>query len=87
VEAESKATVAVSGGKPGVFASSRAGDGRISVLTDGRLFRNRWIGENDNAALFNALLEATEYEGRIGFMRGSGLSFWGMLRSTCGRFC
>jgi hypothetical protein len=79
VEAESKATVAVSGGKPGVFASSRAGEGRISVLTDGRLFRNRWIGENDNAALFNALLEATEYEGRIGFMRGSGLSFWGML--------
>ena len=79
IEAESKTTVAVSGEKPGVFASVESGDGRITVLTDGRIFRNRWIGENDHAALFNALLDATEYDGRVGFMRGSGLSLWALL--------
>lgn len=80
VDAKSGATVAVSGEKPGVLASAESGDGRITVLTDGRIFRNRWIGENDHAALLNALLEAVENDGRIGFMRGSGLSLWALLR-------
>lgn len=79
VEAASSAAVAETGGKPGVFASVETGDGRITVLTDGRPFRNRWIGENDHAALFDALVEVTEVEGRVGFMRGSGLSLWGLL--------
>ena len=79
VDAESRSAVAVSGRKPGVFASVESGDGRLTVVTDGRIFRNRWIGENDHAALFNALLDATEYDGRVGFMRGSGVSFWAML--------
>lgn len=79
VDAESDATVTVSGGKPGVFASVEQGEGRITVLTDGRIFRNRWIGEKEHAALFSALLEVTPFEGRVGFMRGSGLSLWALL--------
>lgn len=79
VEAGSNASVAVSGGPRGVFASVESGEGRITVLTDARIFRNRWIGDRDHAALFNALLDATGYDGRIGFMRGSGLSLWSLL--------
>ncbi len=79
VDSESGCTVAVSGKKPGVFASVETGDGRLTVVTDGRMFRNRWIGDHDHAALFNALLDATEYDGRVGIMRGSGLSLWALL--------
>lgn len=79
VSAESTSSVTVRGDKPGVFASEEVGDGRITVLTDGRLFRNRWIGDNEHAALLEALIYATEDEGTVGFMRGSGLSLWKML--------
>ena len=78
VSASSKATVAVSGDKPGVFASMAEGAGRITVLTDGRLFRNRWIGENDHAALLDALIDSSG-PGRVGIMRDSGLSLWALL--------
>ncbi|MBK1817783.1 hypothetical protein JIN84_19340 [Luteolibacter yonseiensis] len=80
VDAKSDAGVARKGGKQGVFASVRSGDGRITVLTDARIFRNRWIGDKDHAALLDALVAATEYEGNIGFLRGSGLSLWGLLK-------
>ena len=79
VAANSMTSVALDGGKPGVFASIPSGDGRVTVLTDGRLFRNRWIGDKDHAALLDALILAAEYEGNIGFLRGSGLSLWGLL--------
>ena len=79
VDARSEATVAVRGGKPGVFASVESGSGRVTVLTDGRLFRNRWIGEKDHAGLLDKLVAATEYEGTVAFMRGSGLSIWVLL--------
>lgn len=80
VDAKSNAGVARKGREPGVFASVRSGDGRISVLTDARIFRNRWIGDKDHAALMDALVNATGYDGNIGFLRGSGLSLWGLLR-------
>jgi len=80
VDATSRTSVALTGGRPGVFASVQAGEGRITVLTDGRLFRNRWIGENDNAALLGALVKAMRYEGALVFMRGSGLSLWALSR-------
>jgi hypothetical protein len=63
-----------------VFASTECGDGRITVITDGRIFRNRWIGENDHAALLAALLDAGEYDGRVGIVRDTGLSFPALLR-------
>jgi hypothetical protein len=80
VDAEAESSVARNDGKPGVFVSVRHGEGRMTVLTDGRLFRNRWIGDNDNAALLDALLRADGGSGVVGFMRGSGMSLWTMLR-------
>ncbi len=79
VEASSHSRVSVSDGEPGVFASVPSGDGRITVLTDGRLFRNRWISDKDHAALLDAIIRISEYEGNIGFIRGSGVSLWGLL--------
>ena len=79
VDAESRSRVAVEGEKRGVFVSVPSLDGRITVLTDGRLFRNRWIDEREHAELLAALVEATEYEGTIAFIRGSGVSLWGLL--------
>jgi len=64
---------------PAVFVSKERGRGRLTVLTDGRILRNRWISDSQHAALFKALLEITEYEGKVGFMRGTGLSFWEMM--------
>ncbi|MCX6867612.1 MAG: hypothetical protein NTV46_15605 [Verrucomicrobia bacterium] len=86
VDATSQASVALTGGEPGVFASVKAGDGRITVLTDGRLLRNRWISDNDHAALLDALVKAMQYEGTVVFVRGSGLSLWALLRAHLGPF-
>ncbi len=80
VDAVSDCAVSKGNGKNGVFATARLGEGRITVITDGRIFRNRWIADNDHAALLAALIEASEYEGRVGFMRGAGLSLWSLLR-------
>lgn len=79
VDARSKSSVAADDGDPGVFASVPSGDGRLTVITDARIFRNRWIGDHDHAALLAALIDAGEYEGAVGFLRGSGLSLWGLL--------
>ena len=84
VAARSRATVAGAGGKPGVFASRELGAGRLTVVTDGRIFRNRWIGDNEHAALLDALLAATPAKGTVGFMRGAGLSLWALLREYLG---
>jgi hypothetical protein len=79
VAANSLASVAVCGGAPGVFASVPRGEGRLTVITDGRIFRNRWIGENDHAVLFHDLLFATEVDGAVVFVRGAAMSFWELL--------
>jgi hypothetical protein len=79
VDASSGHAVAFRAGKAGVFASAGHGRGRITVLTDARILRNRWIGGRDHAALLAALLGTPDYTGDIGFMRGAGLSFWELL--------
>jgi hypothetical protein len=79
VDAASDSSVADSDGKPGVFVSRDYGDGRLTVLTDARVFRNRWIDENDHAALLLALVRHNEHGTSVGFMKGTGLSFWGLL--------
>ncbi len=79
VDAKSNTTVSAMGGDPGVFASVEKGDGRLTVITDGRIFRNRWIGDKDHAALMDALIRVTEEGGKIAFMRGSNISLWGLL--------
>lgn len=80
VDAKSNCSVKDEDGNTGVFASAEIGDGRVSVLTDARIFRNRWIGDHDHAAFLDALIGSTEYDGAVVYMRGSGMSFWGMMR-------
>ena len=80
VDASSDSDVSLNGGKKRVFVSVKQGEGRLTVLTDGRLFRNRWIGEKDHAGLLDALVRASGYDGNIGFTRGSALSLWKLLR-------
>jgi len=84
VNAKSSLTVSRTGKNPGVFVSKVKGDGRITVLTDGRILRNRWIGENEHADLLAALISATGARGNVGFMRGSPVSLWAMLREYLG---
>jgi hypothetical protein len=79
VDTKSSSSVALEGEEPGVFASVKNLDGRVTVLTDARIFRNRWIADKQHAELLEALIESTEYEGAVAFLRGSGLSLWGLL--------
>ena len=79
VNAKSTFSVSAHGGKPGVFASVESGEGRVTVITDGRIFRNRWISDKDHAALLDRLVRVTDFKGNIVFIRGSGLSLWAML--------
>ena len=58
VKARSILTVSRNGKDPGVFASASRGGGRITVLTDGRILRNRWIGDLEHADLLVALIES-----------------------------
>lgn len=79
VDASSQSSVQLVDGEPGIFATTSYSDGRISVLMDGRLFRNRWIGEKDHAALLGKLIEISDYDGAVSFTRGSGLSLWKLI--------
>jgi hypothetical protein len=79
VAANSGTAVKRNGGKPRVFASRVFGGGRISVVTDAKLFRSRWIGDAEHAALLAALVEGSPNEGTVLFVRGSGVSLWGLL--------
>jgi hypothetical protein len=73
--------VSAAEGPPGIFASARLGDGRISAVADAGMFRNRWIDEHDHAAFLLALIDAADFEGSVLFSRGASLSFWHMLKT------
>ena len=79
VTAEANSTVKEGKGEEGVFASAEYGEGRITVLTDARIFRNRWIADREHASLLRALIEVSPNAGTVMFVRGSGVSFWGLL--------
>ena len=79
VSAISNLGIAAGDEKSGVFASVDSGAGKISVITDARIFRSRWIDQNDHAALLAALINASPRHGRICFMRGTALSFWALV--------
>lgn len=79
ISADSKFGVAVGDEEPGVLATVMSGEGRITVLTDARVLRNRWMADHEHAALLRALVDAADYEGAVVFMRGGGVSFWGLL--------
>ena len=59
-------------------ASLPCGKGRLTLVGDARVFRNRFIGEAENASLLAHLADLSR-GGLIRFVRGSGVSFWSML--------
>jgi hypothetical protein len=61
------------------MAQIGVGEGIVTVMADARPFRNRYIGDNDHAALLLALVEMSPYEGSVAFIRDGGLSLWTML--------
>jgi hypothetical protein len=80
VDSSSEFTVSGTGGGTDLLASAPYGDGRISVIPDARIFRNRWIDEHEHAALLEAMITCTRSPGNIVFMRGMNLSLWSMIR-------
>jgi hypothetical protein len=72
--------VAMTDGEAGLFVSAEMGRGQLSAVTDARMFRNRWIDEQEHAELLLALVEVTNREGSVVFVRGATLSFWGLLK-------
>ncbi len=79
VNASSASQVSLTDQAAGVFASTKTGNGRLSVLTDGKIFRNRWIAEKQHADFLDALILADFRDGKIGFIRGTGLSLWKLV--------
>jgi hypothetical protein len=79
VMADSQTSVRHNGEESGVFASVESGDGRVTALTDSRIFRNRWIADHDHAGLLEQLIGISEFSGNIVFIRGSSLSLWSLL--------
>lgn len=59
--------------------TARVGDGRLTLVTDARPFRNRWIGEKQHAALLKSLVDSTDSFGTVVFVRGATLSLWSLL--------
>lgn len=67
------------GGRQRALVSREHGEGRVTLVLDGRPFRNRWIGDHEHAALLLALTDASPYEGSVAFVRSVAISFFGML--------
>ena len=61
------------------MAQAKVGEGIVTVMTDARPFRNRYIGDNDHASLLLALVEMSPYGGSVAIIRDAGLSLWAML--------
>lgn len=62
------------------LASLRLGFGRVTLLANAKPFRNRWIGEHDNALLLKRLVEMGGVDvPEVWFVQGGGPSFWAML--------
>lgn len=79
VDSESSFSIAPPGDDGAAFASTAWGYGRVSVVTDARIFRNRWIDEREHAALLQALVSWNSPVGKVGIMRGAGISFWALV--------
>lgn len=79
VEMGARSRVSTSNAKNTNFASVEFDYGRVTVVTDARIFRNRRIGDNEHAALLSSLVEWSSDEGVVVFLRGAGISLWRML--------
>ncbi len=79
VFAESWSEVSAFGTAPGVFGQSQYGHGLITVMTDARPFRNKYIANYDHAAMLLALVEQSPQPGRVIVVRDAALSLWALL--------
>ncbi len=78
MNAAARIQVIEEGKEPGMFASVPLREGRLTVIADARIFRNRWIGEKEHADLLYALADG-EYDGAVVFLKGSTMSLWTLL--------
>ena len=79
VFAESRAAISGKGKSKRTFAQQSYGEGLITVMTDARPFRNRYIEDHDHAALLLALAEISPYEGSIVIVRDAAISLWTLV--------
>ncbi|WP_367874391.1 DUF4350 domain-containing protein [Luteolibacter sp. Populi] len=79
VFAESSTTVSAFGAPDAVFGQSAYGEGLITVMTDARPFRNRFISDHDHAAFLLALVKQNPFEGRIIVVRDAVQSLSDLL--------
>lgn len=76
---ESDAKVTTPRGETRALVSRELGRGELTLVSDARPFRNRYIGDYDHADLLLGLAELGRYGVEIAFVRNASLSFWAML--------
>ncbi len=79
VFAESRAAIAGGRDTRRVFRQIPHGEGLVTVMTDARPFRNRYIADHDHAALLLALAESSPYGGRVVIVRDAAISLWTLV--------
>ena len=62
-----------------VLASLHTGEGMVTLVSHAHAFRNRWIDDDDHAALLLALVDQTPVQ-QVIFIKAATLNLWGMLR-------
>ena len=76
-----KGPVAFSAGNrhESALASVRRGEGRITLAAHASAFRNRWIDDDDHAALLLALVNETSPVPQVTFIKAGRVNLWDML--------
>ena len=62
-----------------VFASLRSGSGRLTLVSRASAFRNRWIDDDDHAALLLALVRETDPVYSVTFIKAGRINLRDML--------
>ncbi|MES2708906.1 MAG: DUF4350 domain-containing protein [Verrucomicrobiota bacterium] len=61
------------------LASLRCGQGRVTVLANAHPFRNRFIEDDDNAALLLAMAQLEPHVSAVRFIKAGRVNLWDML--------
>lgn len=61
------------------LVSLRCGQGRVTVLTNAHALRNRWIDDDDHAALLLGLTQLEPHISAVRFVRAGRVNLWDML--------
>ena len=78
---ESSSMITTPDGEKNSLVSRELGRGQLTLVSDARPFRNRYIGDHEHAALLLALAEMSYHGDGVVFVRNASLSFWAMLWS------